>query len=496
MAASDDPKGYYRVLGLAPNASQAQVLHAYREWAKRYHPDASGTGDASEFIRIKEAYDTLSDPARRRRYDKSQSSADAEQSSANEAPSARNTAGDREPSTKVEAIRCSDCGAITAQPRYCVFYRVWSVLLYTRMEKPHGVYCGHCARRKSVIQSAFTWLLGWWSVQGIFWTPLALWKNLMIGEKPKLANAHLLMNQGIYFAQEGQFDVAHACFDQAKQFAEGETMNVLLGMQRAIPSAPPRILRDQWIWNPKTVCIHMAPVALLVAGAVLLSYGSIPNLSNAIHAPPDIRYVSTTSTAAWVPAASGYRRAGVLPEFTTLQVIGISTDPKFIVGRTYDGRTVTVAMSALTQGDGRQAKSRWCSERVQSPPTNNEVLNRRSSGPNQVTVRNLGSFDAVAQFRGTDGTVAVSLFIAANSTAIISDFPDGRYRLEFATGHGWSRPCNLFVQGMTAQRFPDFDDFISTRTMHRIAEYTITPVPNGNVHPVSMDVDAFASSGE
>lgn len=62
MASTDDPKGYYRVLGLAPNASPAQIVHAYREWAKRYHPDASGREDASEFIRIKEAYDTLSDP--------------------------------------------------------------------------------------------------------------------------------------------------------------------------------------------------------------------------------------------------------------------------------------------------------------------------------------------------------------------------------------------------------------------------------------------------
>jgi len=90
----------------------------------------------------------------------------------------------------------------------------------------------------------------------------------------------------------------------------------------------------------------------------------------------------------------------------------------------------------------------------------------------------------------------MSFFVAANSAAAVSDFPDGSYRLEFATGRGWSRPCNLFVQDMVAQQFPDFDDFTSTQLKYRVAEYTITPVVNGNVRPVSMDVDAFASGGK
>ena len=64
-----DPLGYYKSLGLAPNATQAQILHAYREWAKQYHPDVTGSTDSSEFRRIKEAYDHLSDPSLRSRYD-------------------------------------------------------------------------------------------------------------------------------------------------------------------------------------------------------------------------------------------------------------------------------------------------------------------------------------------------------------------------------------------------------------------------------------------
>ena len=66
---NDDPKGYYRILGLAPTASHDQIVHAYRVWAKKYHPDANDGSDAAEFLRIKEAYDTLGDTTRRRLYD-------------------------------------------------------------------------------------------------------------------------------------------------------------------------------------------------------------------------------------------------------------------------------------------------------------------------------------------------------------------------------------------------------------------------------------------
>ena len=86
MTESNDPKGYYRALGLAPNASQAQIDHAYREWAKRYHPDVKGSGNPAEFIRIKEAHDILSDPMRRAQYDRSGFGASQQNSPRGEPP--------------------------------------------------------------------------------------------------------------------------------------------------------------------------------------------------------------------------------------------------------------------------------------------------------------------------------------------------------------------------------------------------------------------------
>src|SRR5690606_25078275 len=70
-------RDHYELLGLARSASLADVKSAYFAAAKRFHPDALGAlglHDAraqaqAVFARIVAAYETLSDPARRRDYD-------------------------------------------------------------------------------------------------------------------------------------------------------------------------------------------------------------------------------------------------------------------------------------------------------------------------------------------------------------------------------------------------------------------------------------------
>ncbi|MHA6799882.1 J domain-containing protein [Bounagaea algeriensis] len=60
---------YYELLGLSPEASAAEIKSAYRSLARTMHPDAGGT--ESTFRLLREAYDTLRDPASRARYDRS-----------------------------------------------------------------------------------------------------------------------------------------------------------------------------------------------------------------------------------------------------------------------------------------------------------------------------------------------------------------------------------------------------------------------------------------
>ena len=60
---------YYVVLGIAEDADEEMIRSAFRALARRYHPDVGAGSSLVEFQRAREAYETLVDPERRRRYD-------------------------------------------------------------------------------------------------------------------------------------------------------------------------------------------------------------------------------------------------------------------------------------------------------------------------------------------------------------------------------------------------------------------------------------------
>ena len=63
------PLDYYELLQVSPTADIETIHRVYRLLAQRFHPDNQQTGNAGRFRQVSEAYNVLSNPEERARYD-------------------------------------------------------------------------------------------------------------------------------------------------------------------------------------------------------------------------------------------------------------------------------------------------------------------------------------------------------------------------------------------------------------------------------------------
>ena len=71
-------RDYYEVLGVSPDAGADEIKRAYRQLARRYHPDISGDDRGLAFKELSRAYDVLRDSSHRRHYHRALSNQGAE----------------------------------------------------------------------------------------------------------------------------------------------------------------------------------------------------------------------------------------------------------------------------------------------------------------------------------------------------------------------------------------------------------------------------------
>ena len=147
--ANNDPSGYYRALNVPPNATSEAIKAAYRNLAKKLHPDVSnGVDTTAAFQSVQEAYGVLGDDNRRAQYDASGAVPSGQSHS--QGASQRH----------IDPVTCSDCGCITAQPRFKVFYFVIGYLFGAYKKPIRGIYCAGCDLKTAMKATITTVFLG------------------------------------------------------------------------------------------------------------------------------------------------------------------------------------------------------------------------------------------------------------------------------------------------------------------------------------------------
>jgi hypothetical protein len=337
MNVTRDPKGYYIALGIDESADADAIKAAYRTKAKRLHPDFNPSPIAAkQFHRLHEAYETLSDPAKRTAYDRpwrdtaksntngnasggayarrsetkreanADKPADKSQERAQDPPQPKSEPCPTTAAASEQPAVCK-CGKVTAQPRYIIFDLVWGRLNKVQRRGVSGVFCRSCADRTAVRSSLVTWLAGWWAwPRGPKETVIALANNIRGGRRPPERNARLLMRQARAFKARGEMELARSAAEQAIAFAatphlRHEVDSLLLSLS----SYPARALKDRWAKPGWAATVQVLPLAAVV-GLISMSLtlmSSVPltkrlaNLLNRVTISPE-RVVAPTAVSA------------------------------------------------------------------------------------------------------------------------------------------------------------------------------------------------------
>jgi len=447
MGSSNDPDGHYAALGVPPTATFDQVKNAYRRLAKETHPDTSGSSSAARFQSISAAYAIVSDPEARAKYDSAGYQAEAE--------------GTRE--ATIDPICCSRCGQVAAQPRYVVFWRVYSLLLATIRSPVQGVFCAQCARKEAFAASLVTMFTGWW---GVPWGPIhtiaAILRNGLGGRPSKVAQERMLWFNCLAFLSRGDLHLAHALASRscsASDLAIAHKAQKLLHDLEATGYRPQQSrLRNPWRVRPMEFLKHLAMAAampLLITGLLVHYDSRTPSAARPVShrtAPPSGR-PPTAATDAAKPAESGQAMA----------VSGL------------------VPRCALGPGNGHILEGRQNLTRIDG---------------HVVTIRNGSGGNAIVRLRESVSNRRIaSVFVADGATASLRKIPDGTYRIQYAFGDHLAKDCRSFVQTHRAGQFPGEETFATRTTATEIITqemtYTLYAVPLGNVTPKSITTQEF-----
>jgi hypothetical protein len=366
-----DPKGYYATLGVDPDATSAAIHAAYRRKAKILHPDMPKTGNAGAFIRIKEAYEVLSNPLKRSEYDRSGSRTD-----------------------HYGATPAPEVWQSSITPRHTE----WRDMPPEIADIIHNMAAASDQAARSVAEPSFGRGPFFWGVIGA-----ALVLLVAVG-----AGTYRLMTSSLVNAT-----------------------TITNRMSQSLPSATPTD-------DP----------------------GPPPQTSGTPH------YVQPIAGQAklWFfdPSQRDFRPLGELPAFTTVSLLRMVNHDRMAEIRLPDGKIAYIYPDLLVPGDATAARQASCIYNAGPPPRNAESLGVTGTGamravpgvtvPARVTFTNAGNDPLVLALFG--GGQRIAVFVGAHSFVTIGGLPALNWRIQYATGDLWSRPCFRFTAGMRAFELP------------------------------------------
>ncbi|KRA03930.1 hypothetical protein ASD74_22050 [Rhizobium sp. Root564] len=433
--ADNDPQGFYEALGVKSSATAEDIKSAYRKLAKETHPDTSQNASSEKFHRISAAYEILSDPLRRAEYD-----------------SSAYQASEQEAGTRViDPICCSRCGQATAQPRYVVFYRVYSFIIMTTRRPVQGIFCAKCAKKEGLKSSIITLFTGWWGVPG---GPLysigSILRNGFGGKHDRSADEGMIWYNALAFLSRGNLQLSYALAMRSIKASDkniaSDAAELVAQLERA--GADPRQgkLRDPWRTSILYGASHLF-MAFALPGALAL----------AIFADTQGSSVRTSYAGSGLYSSTQYR-----PSTQT----GISK-PRVptCTSAPYSGQLLGANQLSATEG-------------------------------HSLEIRNGSSGDAIIKVRAEPyGTVVAAFFVGSNQTGQITGIPDGRYTVQYAFGDALDISCRRFVQVAGAGQFPGVETLqteqTTTQIITQVLSYTLYAVPNGNVSPQNISAQDF-----
>ncbi len=184
---------------------------------------------------------------------------------------------------------------------------------------------------------------------------------------------------------------------------------------------------------------------------------------------------------------------GKLKRFKDLSATGPEIDGWLPVE--VGGKAGYVARAYVARGSGKEPRRAYCSSVAGVSPYNGEILVGEGNGLHVVRIDNGLSKDVLFKLKDGGGRTRLAFYIVAGQAAEIGGVPDGDYRLMFASGDGFSRGCNRFIDTMRAKVFDRrkvFETVIEGAASYfSTLSITLPVVEGSNVAANDIDLDAF-----